>query len=644
MMLEIVQPDGERQLITTDADWKSATAPIRRSELYDGEHRDATFDQPGWTRSDFDARSWDTVWPAPDPTGRILARPVQPIRETRTLSARSIVQIAPRRHIVDFGQNFAGRVRLRLRGRSGNTVTVLHAELLDGDGRLDRRNLRAAQAQANYQLAGEGVETLEPRFTYHGFRYAEVTGPETLTARMVEGVVLGSALPETGEFRIDQPVVQALWHNTLWSQRSNFIGVPTDCPQRDERLAWTGDAQVFWDTAAHNMDVGAFTRAFMGDLRDSQAANGGFPLWAPTAEGLGWGTPTPTPGWADAGVMLPHVSYLHSGDRTIVDENWSAMTAYVGGVLADNPDHLWSNGRGADLGDWLSLDATNPFEETTPKTLVATAMLARSAGQLAEMAAWTGRTDEAARWSEAHAAIRQAFASEFVDANGKVGNGSHTSHVLALRLGLTPASLAQATADLLAADIRRRGGLLSTGFLGTPLALDALADHGHGAVAWDLLLRTAYPSWGYMVAKGATTIWERWNGDTGDVAMNSYNHYALGAVCAFLYRRVAGVEPLAPGYGHVRIRPLADPRVGRAGATYRSVRGPISTDWHYQADGSLRLDIDIPANTRALIELPGATVRLGGARTGSDPDGSRAGGPIQVGPGRHSFLTRALTG
>ncbi len=300
--------------------------------------------------------------------------------------------------------------------------------------------------------------------------------------------------------------------------------------------------------------------------------------------------------------MLPYTAYLHSGDRTVVDENWDAMTAYVDGISAANPDGLWSKGRGADLGDWLALDAKSPMDETTPKALIGTAMLARSLDQLAQMAAWTGRSTEAARWRAQHGRVRAAFTKAFVKADGTVGNGSHCSYILALRLDLVPDALRAKAGALLAADIRRRGTLLSTGFLGTPLALDALADVGEGGLAWDLLLRTDFPSWGHMVKRGATTIWERWNGDTGDVAMNSFNHYALGAVCGFLYRRVAGIDPIEPGFAKFRVAPVLDSRIARFGARVDSVRGRIETQWSYR-DERAQLELTVPPNSSAEVRI-----------------------------------------
>jgi alpha-L-rhamnosidase len=611
LMLEITRRDGRVEHVMTDGEWRHARAPVLMSEIYAGEDQDRRLWPAGWDRPGFDDSQWDRAWAAPVPDAPCAAALAEPVRAIRNLSPLAIRKIGPARHVVDFGQNFAGRVRLRVKGPAGQQVVVRHAEVLSADGALDRRNLRAARAEDRYWLRGAStVETLEPIFSYQGFRYAEVEGVAALTPDMVAGIQLSSAIPETGIFQIDAPNVQKLWLNTLWSQRSNFMGIPTDCPQRDERLGWTGDAQIFWDAASFSMDVGAFTRSYSRILRKAQGANGAYPLWAPSPEGLGWGTDSATPGWADAGVMLPYIAYLHSGDRTVVDENWGAMTAYVGGILAANPDGLWSKGRGADLGDWLALDAKSPMDETTPKALIGTAMLARSIDQLARMATWTGRAADAARWRAQHDRVRDAFASAFVKADGTVGNGSHCSYILALRLNLVPDALRARSGALLAADIRRRGTLLSTGFLGTPLALDALADIGEGKLAWDLLLRTDFPSWGYMVQHGATTIWERWNGDTGDVAMNSFNHYALGAVCGFLYRRVAGIDPIEPGFAKFRVAPVLDHRVAQFGGRVDSVRGRIETRWTYRA-GRAVLDLTVPPNSSAEVLIPGGRRQVG---------------------------------
>ncbi|WJM29987.1 family 78 glycoside hydrolase catalytic domain (plasmid) [Novosphingobium resinovorum] len=604
LVLEIEAADGQAHRIVTDPEWRHTDSPLRMSEIYAGEDQDLRLWPEGWLSAGFDASGWAPAWEAPLPEAPCSPAIAEPVRVVREMPPIAVRRIGDRRFIVDFGQNFAGRVRLRAAGAAGQQITVRHAEVLDPKGELDRSNLRAARAEDRYILRGRpGSEDLEPILTYQGFRYAEIEGLPDLDAGAVTGLVLSSALHETGTLRIDNGRLQRLWLNTLWSQRSNFVGVPTDCPQRDERLGWTGDAQVFWDAAAFNMDVTAFTRSYCRILRDVQGKDGAYPLWAPSPSGLGWGTTSATPGWADAGVMLPYTAFLHSGDAAIVDENWEAMTAYIEGILARNPDALWTNGRGADLGDWLALDAKFPMDETTPKALIATAMLARSAEQLAKMADWTGRSAAASHWRGQHDRIRQAFQNAFVKPDGSVGNGSQCGYIMALGLGLLDTGRQKAAGRRLASDIRRRGTLLSTGFLGTPLALDALASVNENELVWDLLLRREYPSWGYMVDHGATTIWERWNGDTGDVAMNSFNHYALGAVAAFLYRRIAGIEPVEPGFARFKVAILPDQRVGSAGASVNTARGRIETHWTCTATRTA-LDLTVPTGSVAEVELP----------------------------------------
>ncbi|QQV79424.1 family 78 glycoside hydrolase catalytic domain (plasmid) [Sphingomonas aliaeris] len=623
---------GRTTIVATDKEWRIASSPIRYSEIYGGEDQDSAFEQRGWTEPGFDARAWSLAWAAPTPTVPLVARMTPPVRITRQLAPVAIRRLAADRHIVDFGQNFAGRVRLKLPAGAATSVRVRHAEVLGADGELDRRNLRAARAEDNYRLA-TGVEaTLEPTFTYQGFRYAEILGPRSLDVSQVGGLVMSSDLKETGTISIGNPLIQKIWTNTLWSQRSNFVGVPTDCPQRDERLGWTGDAQVFWDAAAFNMDVGMFTREWLREVRAGQSAGGAFPLWAPIPAAASFG-PQAVPGWSDVGIMLPYISYLRYGDRAIVDENWLAMRRYVDGVLRTNPDGLWTKERGADFGDWLSVDAKSPADETTPKTLVATAMLARSLAQLASMAGWTGRDAEAVELRRLHDRVRSAFAKTFVTSEGRVGNGSQTSHILALALDLAPQGTRSRVADLLVADIRKRGTALSTGFLGTPLALDALADTGHADVAYDLLLRSDFPSWGHMIRKGATTMWERWNGDTGDIAMNSFNHYAFGAVTGFLYRRLGGITPLTPGFASVRIAPALDPRTGDVTCRYDSVRGPIEVDVRHVGTKT-SLSVRLPAGMHGEVLLPAGAHAIGeGTRSAS---GSEA--IYNIRQGRHDFI------
>ena len=604
--LHISLADGRQQTVCTDGHWRTAEAPVRFSEIYHGETHDARLEQPGWSRPGFDDSAWQAVWPAPTPPCALMAPEGPAIRVTLRLAPQRITRVAQGDQVIDFGQNFAGWCRIRVRGEAGRTVVLRFAEVLADDGQVDMRNLRAARCTDRYTLRGDPAgETWAPRFTYHGFRYVQVSGwPGDLQAADIDGEVVHSDLPVTGHFASSQPVLQGLWHNTFWSQRSNFVGVPTDCPQRDERLGWTGDAQIFWPTAAFNMDVRGFTRRFLADMRASQRADGAYADTNPPALPA-YGSH----GWSDAGVVLPYTVWRHYGDASLLDEHWPSMERWMHWIAEPNPDGLWQQRREVDFGDWLALDAVNVMDETTPKLLSATACWARMLQMMTELATVTGRTERAAHFRAQHAVVAQAFAQRFVQADGQVGNGSHTSHILALAFGLVPAPQQQAVADHLAANIRARGTLLSTGFLGTPFSLDVLASHGHADLAVSLLLRTEFPGWGYMVSRGATTIWERWNGDTGDLAMNSFNHYALGAVTSFLYRRVAGIAAAEPGFARVMCQPLMDARLGSGQAHHDTVQGRVSAQWGVDAQQRCWWRVQLPTDLPATIVLPGQAAR-----------------------------------
>jgi alpha-L-rhamnosidase len=609
-LLVVDHPDGSSTRIATGPEWRSGPSAITASEIYDGETHDARLTPSGWDRPGFDAAGWTPAIVGDAPKLRLDAQPGPFIRATRTLRPRAVTQPRPDVRILDFGQNFTGWCRLKVRGPAGATVRLRFAEALTAEGGLNlTSNRRALQTDA-FILAGNGEEVFEPAFTYHGFRYVEVTGwPGDMAADAVEGVVIHSDAALTGAFRCTDPLVEQIWRNTLWSQRSNFTGVPTDCPQRDERMGWTGDAQIFWDAAAFNMDVDAFSRRYLDDIRAGQAASGEMPDVAPY-----WAIGQNTPGWADASVVLPHTVWRRAGTTGIVEDNWSAMRRWNDRLLALNPDHVWTHVRGLDYGDWLSVDAKSREDVTTPKELISTAYWARSTGMLAEMARATGRADEAGMLEARRDAIVRAWRAAFVGADGLIGNDSQTSHVLGLRFGLTPQEQTVRSAARLRADIARRGDTLSTGFIGTPYILDALADHGHEDMAVSLLLQRKNPSWGYMIDQGATTIWERWTGSVDGLVTGSLNHYALGAIIGFLYRRVAGIAETAPGFERIEMRPIRDRRIASAGATYESARGRIRIDWRRDAGGDLTLEAEVPANAVAAIHLPvtpGASVRSG---------------------------------
>lgn len=636
--LEVTYEDGAVETIATGDGWTTAPSPVLSSEIYDGEVYDARLEQAGWAGAGFAGDGWMPAGFADAPA--LLPEPelCAPVRATQMLKPQSVRELRPGVHIFDFGQNFAGWTKLKVTGPAGAQVTLRFGEVLHSSGGVDQSNLRSAAARDIYILKGEGQEVWEPQFTYHGFRYVEVEGlTGTPSDTTLTGIVAHTDLPLVGTLRVGDPVIQKFWENSVWSQRSNFFGFPTDCPQRDERLGWMGDAQVFWPAAAYNMDVEAYTARVMGDVRSEQGKKGNFPDVIPPFMP---GYETSSPGWADAGIILPYVAWRQYGDTGVIADNWDAMDRYLAWIHTNNPDLLWKKSRGADYGDWLSVDGKTPQEATTPKDLIGTAYWAADAAMMAAMAQAIGRAADAARYRQLCSSLRESFKAAYVRADGLVGNGSQTGHVLAIRFGLLSDRERLGAGKYLAADIARRGNTLSTGFLGTPHILDALAEAGQEEMAITLLQQRNYPSWGYMVDKGATTMWERWNSDTGDVSMNSYNHYAFGAIGSFLYRRIAGIDAIEPGFGRVRIAPIFDRRLKKAGAEYKSSSGLIRTAW--EIDGSkLSLEIGLPANVTGEVSLPAAPSRIwkDGKRLPSGAKVTRAGSgsTLEIASGCHRF-------
>jgi alpha-L-rhamnosidase len=636
LQLELTFDDGTSQRVATgQGDWRLGASPVVLSEIYEGEHHDGRLEQPGFSRAGFDADHWQPARVGEAPAVALAMQAGPKIVRRHQLQPQRITAGPDGTWIVDFGQNFSGWCGLQVRGPRGTRVTLRHAEALHPDGRLNvTSNRRAAQTDV-YVLRGDpDGESWEPRFTFHGFRYVEVQGwPGKLQPEHLTGVVVYSDAPETLQLRVGHPLVQQLVDNTRWSQRSNFIGVPIDCPQRDERMAWIGDAQIYWDAAAFLMDVGPFTRRYMADVRAGQLPTGEMPDIAPY-----WALGQNTPGWADGAVILPWTVWQRSGDTAILEENWPAMWRYAQRLSELNPDLVWRHGRGMDYGDWLSVDARSRQDETTPKTLIASAYWAQGCGLMAQMAVAIGRHTEAALLRSRQQGIVRAWRQSFMGVGGLVGNGSQTSQALALRFGLLPAGLRAAAAARLAAEVRGRGVHLSTGFIGTPYLLDALADHGHGALAVELLLQTGYPSWGYQIAQGATTVFERWNGLRDGVVTGSLNHYALGAVCGFVFRRLLGIDAAAPGFKRIALRPLTDPRIGAVEGVYESALGPVASAWHWEGP-VLSLRFSVPAQAEAQLELellPGTRLTRDNGRA-DDILHRGSSAKALLGPGRHAL-------
>lgn len=609
--VEIVFADGTQELVTTGPGWRVAESPIRSSEILIGEVYDARLEQPGWDQAGFDDSSWSSAEIAEKPSCRLTAEISPPIRATRILKPCSISTPQAGVHRIDFGQNFAGWCRLRARGPRDTRVELKFAELPEEFGSTDWLSMGNPKRDV-FILSGEvDGEIFEPHFTYRGFRYVEVTGLSAPpTEADVQGIVVHSDLAETGRFITNVPLIEHIWRNTLWSQRSNFVGIPTDCPSREQR-GYLGDAAAFWDAAAFNMDICAFTARQMTNAVDNQRADGSFPIAAPEPrDGFFFSSEDgSTPGWADGGIIMPWTVWRRYGDLSVIERNWEAMNRYVNSIVDYNPDGLWRHKRGRDLGDWFTPGqvGTNP-NDTTPRELIGTAYWAHSAHLLAQMSDAIGRAADAARLRALSVRVRRAFNQTFVKPDGTVANGSQTCYVLALKFDLLPDKLRVLAAGRLAEDVRNRGVALTTGFLGTPFILDVLTDAGYADLAYGLLLRTEYPSWGYMIAQGASTMLETWSGELEledhSVHTMSQNHYGLGAVCGFLFRRVAGIDAAAPGFETITIHPALDARIKYAGAIYDSVMGRISTSCSQTSEGCFTLKVTIPANVAARIHLP----------------------------------------
>ncbi|MBI4166538.1 MAG: family 78 glycoside hydrolase catalytic domain [Acidobacteria bacterium] len=611
--LELTLADGSRQAVVTSPDWHISRSPILQSELCVGELYDARLEQSKWDTVGFDDSDWQKAETATRPSCSLVAQVSPPIRATQILKPQAITNPVPGAYVFDFGQNFAGWCRLRVKGAAGTRIDLHFAEELKPSGEIDQFVLLGGKASDTYILRGDPAgETFEPHFTYHGFRYVQVTGlPVTPSKDALDGIVINSDLGVTGHLRIDNSLIERIWRNTVWSQRSNFVGIPTDCPNRAERMGYGGDAGVLWDAAAFNMDVAAFTRRQMDNVRDAQYSSGAFPVVAPipTALELGQEPKGTAPAWGDGGVILPWTSWRQYGDLEVIEQNWEAMNRYLQFIRENNRDYIWRNKRGDDYGDWQAIGNNHFYHPdkppTTPLDLIGTAYWAYSANMLAEMAEAIGRPEDSSRLHTLYERVRQAFNDAFVKPDGRIGNESQTSYVLALKFGLVSDHLRAAAAERLVSDIRQRGIALSTGIMGTRFILDVLAEAGYNEIIYNLLLRTEHPSWGFMIANGATTMWEMWDGDLQHLHNEgSHNHYALGSICGFLFRRLAGIDAATPGFETIVVRPVLDPRVKKGGGDYDSVMGRVSTDWTQGSDGSFTLEATIPANTTAHIHLP----------------------------------------
>jgi alpha-L-rhamnosidase len=648
--------NGQTQVVGTDGQWKSSTGPILMSDIYDGETYDARLEKPGWSRADYDDHTWNGVRLLNGVAAALIAPVGPPVRPMQELKPVRVIRTPAGETVFDLGQNMVGWVRLKVSGPVGTTVRLRHGEVLDKAGNFYTANLRDAAQTVRYILSGKGVEFFEPHFSFQGFRYVAVDGlPGTPTLDAITGIVVYSDLPPTGTFETSNPLVNRLQQNIVWGQRGNFLDVPTDCPQRDERLGWTGDAQVFSRTAAFNMDVSGFFAKWLADVTADQHSNGAVPWVIPDVIGRTNPDFAASAGWSDVAVIVPWNVYQAYGDTAVLSRQYASMRAWVEYERAQaGPSFLWT--KGFHFGDWLAFQ-TNRADypgATTDKDLIATAYFAHSTDLLSRTAEVLGRADDARNYRALFENIRAAFQREYVTSTARLTSNTQTAYVLALDFDLLPDAMRAGAAQRLAEDVRRMGHL-TTGFLGTPSLTRMLSENGHLDDAYNLLLNEKYPSWLYEVKQGATTIWERWDGKKPDstfedAGMNSFNHYAYGAVGDWMYRVVAGLnsDPAQPGYKHIIVRPQPGGGLTYAIATLMTPHGDAASGWRIDGD-HLRITVRVPPNARATVNLPGA--RLQDVREGSSPLASTAGVTrstqvgdtviVEVGSGNYEFAYQA---
>jgi alpha-L-rhamnosidase len=612
--LVITYTDGTREIVGSDDKWRAATGAILESDIYDGERYDARLERAGWSEAGYNDNEWKGVTVVEPPKAKLVASAGPAVRKIENIKPVKVFRTSAGDTVIDMGQNMVGWVSFRVKAPAGTTITLRHAEVLDSAGNFYTDNLRSAKQTVRYTSKGQAVESYEPHFTFQGFRYVAVSGwPGEVKAQDFSGVVVHSAISRTGTFESSSSLLNRLQHNIIWGQKGNFLDVPTDCPQRDERLGWTGDAQVFARTASFNHDSAGFYAKWLKDLALDQEVDGAVPFVIPnvlsheTRQGE-----AASAGWADAAVVVPWTVYQAYGDRRILEEQYPSMRAWVEYIRRQaGENYIWSSG--FSFGDWLAFATTKADYPgaTTDKDLIQTAYFARSTALLVRTAQVLGKMEDAAGYAELEEKIRSAFQKEFVTSNGRLSSNTQTAYALALLFGLLPEAQRAGAAARLAADVREFGHL-TTGFLGTPVLCRALSDYGYLDEAYMLVNRTEYPSWLYPVTKGATTIWERWDGikpggSFQDPSMNSFNHYAYGAIGEWMYAVVAGLEidELAPGYKHILIQPRPGGGLTHANASVQSMYGYVASGWEI-ADGKMTVRVEVPANTTATVRLPKA--------------------------------------
>lgn len=610
LQIEIEYVDGTKEIIGTNESWKTTNGPILSSNIYDGETYDARLEIPGWNNTGFkETAAWKPVSILANGTEKIIGMSGPPVSKHEEFKAIKIIKTPLGETVVDFGQNLVGWVMLKAKGPAGTKITISHAEVLDKAGNFYTTNLRSAKQRNNFILKGEAEQIFEPHFTFQGFRYVKVDGyPGILKLDDLNAVAVYSDMKTTGKFTTSNALLNQLQHNIEWGQKGNFVDVPTDCPQRDERLGWTGDAQAFATTAAYNMDVSGFFTKWLKDVSADQLPNGSVPFVVPNVISP---RDAGSSGWGDVATIIPWDMYVAYGDKGILENQYGSMRKWVDYISSVSKNNLWNSG--SHFGDWLFYrpnDDNDGRAAVTDKYMIAQTFYAHSTQLLLNAAEVLGKTDDIKQYTELLKNIKIAYLKEYMTPNGKLVSNTQTAYVLALQFDMLPENLRQQAAERLAQNVKDYGTHLTTGFLGTPYLCHVLSRFGYQDLSYDLLMQENYPSWLYPVKMGATTIWERWDGIKQDGSfqtpdMNSFNHYAYGAIGDWMYKNIAGINSIAtsPGFKKILIAPKPGGKLTSATGELETVYGKVKSSWVI-IDGLFKLDVTIPPNTSAIIILP----------------------------------------
>ncbi|MEN6384989.1 MAG: family 78 glycoside hydrolase catalytic domain [Phycisphaerales bacterium] len=600
--LNIEYEDGTTQILGTGPDWKASLGPIIKADLLQGETYDARRELQDWNRAGYDCSSWNPVVVGSDEVHPIVQAAVsEPVVIFKEVNPISVSEPTPGQYVFDMGQNFAGVVQLRVQGKTGQSIQLRHAERLNPDGTIYTTNLRCAAATDTYICKGDGQEIWQPCFTFHGFQYVELTGLDKKPELdMITGLAMSSDTPAVGTFECSDPMINKLQSNIVWTQRANFIDIPTDCPQRDERLGWTGDAQIYINTACYQNDMQAFFTKWLTDLTDSQRSDGQFPMVAPLkAVGDDGG-----PAWADAGIICPWTIYKMYGDKRVLEKHYKAMKKYITFCKERCTNELLPPDQFHCFGDWLNIN------DDTTKDVIYMAYFGYSTNLMSKISETLGKTEDSANYQQLFEQIKVAFKKAYIQPDGKIKGDTQSAYVMAIAYDLLGEDMRRLAAEHLIRRIEECNWHLSTGFIGTKDLMLALAKIDRNDIAYRLLHNDTFPSWGFSIKHGATSIWERWNGWTSeqgfaDPIMNSFSHYSFGAVCQWIFENIGGIQTEGPAFKHIILKPQPGGKLTWAKTGYHSIRGNILTEWELK-DSVFHCSIVIPPNTTATLYLPAA--------------------------------------